>query len=86
VYLVVLLPRSLLARFDVPGVDPASTMYVVGLPDAALHDKTTVPPPAFVAESPFGAPGALVHALPTTSVASLEAALMPAEFVALTRT
>ena len=61
-------------------------MYVVGLPDAAFHDRTTVPLPVFTAENPLGAPGAPAHALPTTSVASFEAALMPAELVALTRT
>ena len=78
------LPKSLFARFDPPGLDPASTMYVVGLPDAAVQVRTTVPPLLDRSVRPPGAPGATQP--PTTRVASLDAALVPAPFAARTRT
>jgi hypothetical protein len=82
----VALLRSLFARFANPGRAPASMMYEVGDPVAALHAKLTTPPALNVKASPVGAAGVTQGpAPPTVRMASLDGALLPLAFTALTR-
>ena len=62
-------------------------MYEVGLPEAAVHASTTVPPEAETVVRLNGVPGAPLHApLPTVNTASFDGALVPETFPARTRT
>ena len=88
VYVVAVLARSRLARFDEPGDEPASTRYVAGEPDAAFQVILTELP-VTVAVRPLGADGAAVQPgvlPPTTTTTSFETELTPLLFVARTRT
>ena len=77
-------PKSLFARFDKLGLDPASTMYVVGLPLAADHPSVTVDPLDDPMSVP-GTPGAEEQPPPTTKSASFEVPLTPTALLARTR-
>jgi hypothetical protein len=79
-------PKSLLARFDKPDAEPASTRYVVGDPVAAAHDRKT-DDPFTRAVSAAGAPGGVIQLLdPTMTTISFDAWPTAPAFWALTRT
>jgi len=64
-------PTSTLARLARPGALPASRMYDVGAPDAAVQLRPTVPPEFCVMLNPVGAPGR-TQPPPTTTTTSFE--------------
>ena len=89
---VPVLPVFTAARFESPGLEPASITYAVAAqpPFGPVH-VSVIDAPFTVATSPLGGFGAVVHAdgpglPPTVTVTSLEAGLDPVRLRARTRT
>ena len=84
---VATLPVEKLARSLSPGDDPAEITYAAGLPPdlGTFHASVTVDPLTLVT-SPLGTPGAPGACGPTVTITSFEGGLVPAPFVARTRT
>ena len=80
---VAVLPVSVDAMFDAPELVPISTMYEVGEPAAAFHERK-IDEPFTVAVKPVGGDGT-VHGAEIVNVTSFEAVPVPQAFFPLTR-